>query len=464
MSFTADHSVETLAAFSSTLSYADLPDETIHAGKRLLIDSLGCAIAALDEPAFVTARDAAGGIGGAGRVSIVGGTACDVAWATFLNGFLIRCLDFNDFYQAPGVKTGGHPSDLFAPALALASATGGNGRALIVGGVIGWEIYAITSDAIERKVLDQGMYAAIAAACVASNLLGLSDEETRNAIGIASVANLSALATRYGQVSMWKSAAVPYACKNGVEAALLARGGVAGPETPLEGKYGALKVATGGAELMRAPRAGAGSFEIHRSSIKHFPIGSMAQTAVECALSIRERLGDVSSIRRVRIGTFPEARAMMADAEKWRPATREAADHSMPFGVAIALLHGRVELEHFTEAYFLDPDVLALVEKIGVDVSDEAAALHPEQRLSIVEVETVDGEVFTERSGYHRGHPKNPMSDREIEEKFRSLTVRRLGEAQASELLDLLWSVDEVARADDLLRLTAGPSLAGERA
>lgn len=453
-SLVADRSVESLAAFSSTLSYSDLPADTIHAGKRLLIDSLGCAIAALGEPAFVTTRDATTAIGGAGHVPMVGGTAPDVAWATFLNGFLIRCLDFNDFYQAPGVKTGGHPSDLFAPALAVASADAKDGRALLLGGVIGWEIYAITSDAIERKVLDQGMYASIAAACVASNLLGLSEDQTRNAIGIASVANLSALATRYGQVSMWKSAAVPYACKNGVEAAVLAHGGVVGPETPLEGKYGALKVATGSPELLRAPREGGEPFRIHRSSIKHFPIGSMAQTAIECALAICERIQGPGSIRRVRVGTFPEARAMMADAEKWRPATREAADHSMPFGIALALVHGRVELDHFTEAYFRDPDVLALVDKIDVDVSEEAAAVHPEERLAIVEVETVGGEVFAERSGYHRGHPKNPMSDSEIEEKFRSLTVRHLGDARASELLEVLWSVDEVTRIGDLLQLT----------
>ena len=450
-----DRTLVRLSSYAAGLRYEDLPPETIHQAKRLWIDTLGCAIGASGVPTEQIARAAFGRTERGSGSPLIGGGVTSVEWATFINGILMRYLDFNDFYQAPQVKTGGHPTDTFAPTLAVASMEGTDGRSLIRGGVLGWEIYSRMSDAVESRVLDQGLYSSIASACVASNVLGLTSDGTANAIAIAAVANLSVLQSRFGTVSMWKSCAVPYACKNGVEAALLARAGMTGPPTAFEGSVGVYQLSSGHFELL-GPFGGEGvAFQIHDSSIKHFPLGSLSQTAVECAIKIREQIQDLREVEQVNIETFADAVAIMGSEDKWRPRNRETADHSMPYGVAIALLHGTITPDHFSDEHLNHPDVVDMLGKIRINVSAEATALFPEQRRSTVEVVTRSGERYVEQQGFHRGHPANPMSDDEVESKFRSLAEARIGVASVNELLDRLWKLDEVTDLQHLVSLTA---------
>jgi 2-methylcitrate dehydratase len=446
--------LEYLSSYSSRLKYEDLPAATVHQAKRLWIDTLGCAVGALDAEPVAIARSIADKRVGGHVVPILGGGASSVEWATMVNGLAMRYLDYNDFYQAPHVKTGGHPTDTFAPGLATAALAERDGRALIVAGTLGWEIYSTTGNAIMTKVLDQGLYASIAAACIAASMLNLTPEATAHAIAIAAVANLSVLQSRYGDVSMWKSCAVPYACKNGVEAALLAREGMTGPEEAFEGKFGVFRASTGRYDLLRPMGGKDVPFQIHNSSIKYFPIGSMAQTAIECAVMIRTRLSCPEEIKEVNIQTFEEGHAIMASSDKWRPRNRETADHSMPYGVALGFLYGTVELSHFSDEYRERPEILAMLDKITVAPSTESTALYPEQRKSTVEVITTSGQRFVETKSFHRGHPRDPMSDAEIEAKFRSLATPRLGDARAEELLASLWDLENVKDVRRIVALT----------
>lgn len=451
-----DRALTRISAYSSSLTFRDLPPDTVHQAKRLLVDTIGCAIGALDSPPDGIARELAKRSGVDRGVPVIGGGQTSVEWATFVDGTLMRYLDYNDFCQAPHSKTGGHPTDTFAAGLAVSAMAEGSGRDLILAAVLGWEIYANTSDGVTGRVLDQGLYACIAAACVAANLLGLSLDATANAIAIAAVANISVLQTRYGDVSMWKSCAVPYACKNGVEAALLAKAGMTGPEDAFEGKAGVFKVSTGNYDLIRPFGGKDAPFQIHLSSIKHFPIGSMAQTAVECALKIRKQLSSPDDITEVNVQTFSEGVATMASPDKWRPHNRETADHSMPYGIALALLYGGVELKHFSDEYRQKQEMADMLAKIKVEASAELQASYPEQRRSVVEVVTRSGKKFVEGKSYNRGHPKDPMSDAEIEGKFCSLAQERLGKAKTDQLLGLLWDLENVTNVRRVIELT-GP-------
>jgi 2-methylcitrate dehydratase len=449
-----DRVLDALSSYTTELAYEGLPPEVVHQTKRLWIDTLGCDLGAVEAESVAIAREVASGASGARGVPMIGGGEAAVEWATFVNGMAMRYLDFNDFYQAPGVKTGGHPTDTFAPGLATAALLQRDGKALIEAAVLGWEIYANTGDAIASKELDQGLFAAIAAAAIASKMLGLKKEATSHAIAIAAVANLSVLQARYGDVAMWKSGAVPYACKNGVEAAMLASKGMTGPYEAFEGVYGVNRVSTGKFELLREFGGKDAPYRISTSSIKHFPIGSMAQTAIECALEMREEIGDISQIREVNIGTFAEAVAIMCSADKWRPQTRETADHSLPYGVAMGFLFGTVRLEHFEETFIRRPDVRDMLSKIKVRESEESTAAFPELRRSIVEVTTNDGRRLVREKSYHLGHPKNPMSDHDIEEKFRSLAEPRIGVDRARELLATIWSLETCDDARRIIGLT----------
>jgi 2-methylcitrate dehydratase len=147
---------------------------------------------------------------------------------------------------------------------------------------------------------------------------------------------------------------------------------------------------------------------------------------------------------------------MSGDPDKWDPQTREDADHSMPYSVATALRYGPPQVHHYFPEYFRDPKTLELMQKITVEVTEEARRGFPEAWLNVVEVVTKSGERYKERVSHHKGHYKNPMSDEELEAKFRSLAQGLLGDHQMQRLLDLLWhleQVDDIGEVMELLRV-----------
>jgi 2-methylcitrate dehydratase len=145
---------------------------------------------------------------------------------------------------------------------------------------------------------------------------------------------------------------------------------------------------------------------------------------------------------------------MAGDGEKWRPQTRETADHSMPYTTAVALTHGTVHQRHFDDRYIFDPQLLDLTGLVKVEASAEADRRAPEAMLCNLEVVTNAGQRYAAEVPYHKGHYKNPMSDAEVEEKFRSLAQDLLSPAQTDNLLDRLWHLEEVEDIGEVIRLT----------
>ena len=156
----------------------------------------------------------------------------------------------------------------------------------------------------------------------------------------------------------------------------------------------------------------------------------------------------------MQIKTLQTAVNIMAgDAEKWHPSNRETADHSMPYTTAVALMYGTVEARHFNREYRTDPRLLELTQKVKVSVSEEANRRAPEAMLSTVEVVTATGQRLQGEVAYHRGHYKNPMSDQEIDEKFRGLAQDVATERQIATLLDRLWNLEQVEDIGEIIRL-----------
>jgi 2-methylcitrate dehydratase len=195
-------------------------------------------------------------------------------------------------------------------------------------------------------------------------------------------------------------------------------------------------------------------FKIHECTIKRFPLGLYSQTVVETALEVRRQLPSVDDIREVNIQTLQTAVNIMAgDAEKWHPTNRETADHSMPYTAAVALRYGTVEPQHFGADYFLDPRLLELVQRVKVSVSEEANRRAPEAMLSIVEVVTSSGARFSAAVPYHRGHRKNPMTDQEVEAKFRALGHDVLAPPETDALLERLWNLEQVKDIGEVIKM-----------
>src|SRR5262245_46859641 len=231
-----DPTTEYLSDFACGLAYEDLSPEAIHQVKRTLVDSLGCALGAIDsEPASIAWRIASR-VQGNPPARILG-TAQESSTdlAAFANTVLVRYLDCNDAYAARGT---GHPSDMIPGVLAVAGGHKANGRAVITAIVVASVVFCRFADELPLKGWDQGMFAAIGATCGAGMILGLDRVAMANAISIAITTGVPLGVTRIGQLSMWKGCATAAAVRTAVFSAELAAEGMTGPGHPFEGADG----------------------------------------------------------------------------------------------------------------------------------------------------------------------------------------------------------------------------------
>src|SRR5213078_5221589 len=140
-----------------------------------------------------------------------------------------------------------------------------------------------------------------------------------------------------------------------------------------------------------------------------------------------------------------------SEAEKWRPATRETADHSLPYITAIALIDGEVTNKQFEPERFADPRVWKFLENVHVERNAELSAMYPGAVANIVHVDLADGRRLTKRVDYPLGHAKNPLKDSEVEGKFFALVTPALGEKAAHGIVDLVWKLDEAKNVGKLM-------------
>ena len=448
--------VEQLSTYTTTLRFEDLPAEVVHQAKRLIMDSVGCALGGYwSEPARI-ARDLAATVRSSEPVTVIGsGEHTSPELATFANGVMLRFLDFNDGYTSTGES--GHPSDSIAAVLSTAELRRRSGKEAITATVLAYEVFCRICDAADLKPLgfDHVTVGGMASTAAAARLFGLSRAETIEAFNLAIAPNVALYQTRIGRVSMWKGCAYANASRNAVFAAMLAARGMTGPSPVFEGEGGYFKAVTRKPFALPAFGGNDGSLKIMECSVKRFPLGQYSQTVVEAALQIRPRLRDGDEISEIRIDTVTTAvRLMAGDPDKWEPTTRETADHSMPYTVAIAFIYGDVQEEHFGARFLTNAKVRALTRRVEVAASEEADQRMPEAMLCRMVVTTVGGERHEASVEYHKGHWRNPMSDDELEGKFRRLGGGVLTPPELDRLAEALWKLETLPDSGDILRLT----------
>ena len=447
-----------LAEYGCALRFEDLPPRVIHEAKRRFIDSLGTAVGAMNADAYAIARRCALRVRGERSASLLGGGTSSVEWATFVNGLLIRYLDYNDTYLS---LEPAHPSDNLAPVLAGGEAAGRGGRDLIAAAVLAYEIQCRLCDAasLRKSGWDHVTYGALSSCAAACKLLGLDPTRTTHALGIAGVCNVALRQTRAGELSMWKGCAFANAARNGVFAALLAEEGLTGPAPIFEGDLGFMKLLTGPFEL--APLGGTGApknptFMLAETYIKFWPAEYHSQSAIEAALQLRSEVGDVRRVQSIDIHTFNAAVDIIGkDPEKWRPKTRETADHSLPYCTAVALADGNVSEASFEESRFTEPALLELVAKITVHRDAVLNERYPHGIPNRLTVKLADGRELVREVEFPRGHALNPMTDAEVERKFRTLVEPRYGKERADRVLAVCWELEKLKAVGDLLSLLA---------
>jgi 2-methylcitrate dehydratase len=199
-------------------------------------------------------------------------------------------------------------------------------------------------------------------------------------------------------------------------------------------------------------RGGAG-YMLPHTYIKNWPAEYHAQSAIDAALQIRREIGDPAAIDRVLIETFDAAVEIIADAEKWHPKTRETADHSLPYCVAVALQDGEVGLEQFREDRMADPKLLDLVSRVEVVSDAQLSKRYPAGTPNRITVTTRSGGRTVREVEFPRGHSGNPMTDDEVTEKFRRLADGEMPLHRQEELVRRLWALEVEPDLESLLAL-----------
>ncbi|MFQ5596666.1 MAG: MmgE/PrpD family protein [Nitrospiria bacterium] len=444
---------ERFARYSQKLAYHNFPEEVVHEAKRRLIDTLGCALGGWGSRPCKIARRMADRVRLKNGATLLGTnqkTTPDLA--AFANGTAIRYLDYNDTYLS---KEPAHPSDNISAVLAAAETGGDDGKRVIEAVVLAYEIQCLLCDAVALRPRgwDHVCYGPFSTALAVSKLWRLPEEKTVHALGLAGNPNNALRQTRVGDLSMWKGVAFANAARNGVFAAELARLGMSGPAPIFEGEKGFMKIVSGSFEppVLR-PK---GPFKIMETYIKYYPVEYHAQSAVQAALNLRQKLPKhfLKKIEAVRVHTSDISYEIIGnDPDKWHPLTRETADHSLPYIVSVALMDGKVGRAQFNGRHLKDPKLHRLIQKVRVFSDKNHSAAYGQTMGNTLSLK-IDGQTYRERVDLPKGFPKNEMTDEEVEAKFRGMAGPLLSKAAIQKILDALWKFETAKGVEPLLKL-----------
>src|SRR6184192_1629898 len=447
------------AEYTCALRFEDLSRETVNEVKRRIVDSIGCALGAWNEDPCRIAREVASEFSAKHGATIIGTHhQAPPDWAAFATGCCIRYFDYNDTYLS---KEPAHPSDNISAALAVAESVGSGGRELITAIALAYEVQCRFCDAasIRARGWDHVTYGAFSTALASAHLMKLDPKKTRHAVNIAGVAGAAMRQARVGELSHWKGVAFANAARHGVFSALLARAGMTGPGPIFEGQMGfekQLGVSLGNvAEKFAVPFAKNGEGPVSmilRTSIKFWPAEYHSQSAIEAALFLRNQIGEGVEVKSMTIESHDASVDIIgSEPEKWKPETRETADHSLPYITAVALIDGEVTENQFQRKRFKDPKIWKFLENVKVERNAELSAMYPDAVANIVHVELADGRRLTKRVAYPMGHAKNPLKDTEVERKFFALVDPIFGRERARKIIDIVWKLDEAKNVNQLV-------------
>lgn len=418
--------VDTLSSFVAHASWDRMSREAREALKIRVLDSLGCAIGALGAPPVQAVREQVHHLGGSPLCTMIGGGRTAPDRAALYNGTLVRYLDFNDSYLARGETC--HPSDNLAAVLATAEDADRSGRDFLEALAVAYQVQCRLSDEapVRAKGFDHSTQGSYAAAAGAAKALGLDEERTANAIAIAGTALNALRVTRTGALSQWKGLAYPHTGFGAVHAAYLAREGITGPREVFEGNKGFMDAISGPFEI----DWGHEDLErVRRTILKKYNAEIHSQSAIEGLLELRAAHG-LQTASRIEVDIFDVAWEIIGQ-PKEEIRTKEDADHSLPYILAVAFLDGDVGPEQYAPERIARGDVQSLLRRVMVRQDPELSERFPAEHACRIRV---DGHVREKRD--YEGFHTRPMSWNRVVAKFERIAGRRRAIVDAVERLE----------------------------
>lgn len=436
-----------LAVYSHKIEWDNLIPKTVHEVKRRILDTIGVGIAASNEDTPSAARAYALDLPLANGATLWGsGDKVTPEAAALANGAMVRYLDFNDTYLALEPL---HPSDTIPGLIALGEWTEASPKELLTAIAIAYEVGVNLCDSASLRShgWDHVNYTGIAAACGAGSILKLTPKQLEHALSITLVAHASMRQTRSGELSMWKGAADANSVRNAIFSSHAVLRGMTGPFKPFMGEMGFVSQLLNGdmlnMETLQSLKGDTPS-PISDTYIKKWPVEYHAPSGVDATQIIHGNIKDIREIVSVRIDTFKAAYEIIAkDPEKWSPRTRETADHSLQYIVASTLVDGFVSMDSFSPKQIQDPTIKSILEKTDLHEDPELTKGYPNGIPNRATVNTTDGRNFSSLVEFPSGHVKNPMTDQELEDKFKGNVGRYFSRDQISLVTNLIWNLEE---------------------
>jgi 2-methylcitrate dehydratase len=445
-----------MSRWAADLRYEDLSQDAVYQAKRFLLDSLGCALGGFQQHDVRIALQVLDETAGRGPSTLIGtGKRIDPVSASLANALMIRCMDYNDIYwkQDPS-----HPSDIFPAALACCERAESDGHELIVGLALGHEFEMRFCEAAFPGIRERGWHHATLTAfvspIVAGRALHLSAEQIQHAIGISASRHATLGAVTAGKLTMMKNTVDPMATQSGVLAALLAEKGYTGPEYVVDGKEG-LAHCLGPDWKLNVLTDGLGdSWRITQCGMKAFPTEALTHTPISAVLDlVKEHDLRPEQVEKIHVRSLGRAADILADPSKYDPHSKETADHSLPYVIAAALAERQVTPLQFTPEKIMSPEIRAQLRKVEVVADPEIEKVFPALQRVIVTIRRSDGREFTRQLDFPKGDPRNPLSDKEIEEKFSALAGPVLAPAGQKKVINAVWRLEKLKSVTRLMRL-----------
>jgi 2-methylcitrate dehydratase len=429
-----------------------------------MLDTLGCAIGGYGSEASKIIQEVIKESSD-GRESTVFGSGIRTSClnATLANGAMVRYLDYNDtafILQGETYRTGYHPSEVIPPILALSERQHLSGKGVITAINLGYDLSiafleGVRGAGMEKKGWNGDSRGAYIMPLVAGHILGLNEEQMENAVGVAGSCHavFGILDTPAEEYTMTKNIRFPMMSYASTFAALLSQKGFTGPASMIEGHDGFIEVVMDGEYDTDKLLAFKGKFSICNTCIKSIIADFSSHGHLTATLTLaREHDIKPEDISQIRITTSKRCAEHTGDPVKKYPKNKETADHSSYYLTAIAVIDREIGPSQFTPEKYGDSQVLELINKVTLTGDPSLDKARP---AGISEIIIKDGREYRLRVDYPRGHARNPMTDEEIIDKFRSMASGYMKDDHMNQIIEAVFeleNMDDVGKLTDLMR------------
>ncbi len=437
--------LKSLARFVKNASYSDLSENAREQLKIRLLDSLGCAIGALEAAPIRSILDMIISFKPESFSTLIGGERTAPDRAAFYNSALVRYLDFNDSYLAEGETC--HPSDNVGAVLSAAEYEDRTGRDFLTALAVAYQVQCRLSDEapVRAKGFDHTVQGSYAVAAGVSKALGLNEEQIANALAISGTAHNALRVTRTGAISNWKGLAYPNTAFCCTHASFLAKFGITGPAQVFEGNKGFMDSISGQFEIDWQRE---NLEKVTQTIIKKYNAEIHSQATIEGILEVKEENQfKPDQIYEIDIYTFDVAYHIIGGGEegdKHRVKSKEEADHSLPYMIAAALLDGQVMPDQYKSERINSKDIQTLLRKIHVDEDSEYSRRFPEEMPCRISVLLKNGKRLKKIKHDYEGFHTRPMSWDTVIAKFNRLSEPYVDSDVQTQIVDLVQNIESL--------------------